>query len=348
MLYVSGNVGIGTTGPATPLHIYGTSPSLRVESTGTGNDEASITLYNNAGTFAAYEYFGSNFVSGLANRAEFSTNGAGGFIIATRANAPLTFHTNSDGLGSNERLRIDGGGNIGIGTTGPGARLEVVGAPVAHSGSVVTFTNPTTYNAQVNLNSTSTGNTNFGFQESGVTKGAVGWSVANDEIFFWNAVASASNVSMKILSSGDTAFYNVADVAEKVRIMTTGNVGIGTTGPGAALHISGINKNFRIENTNGAANYNIYELQLPRVVSEDEFQIKNIRSSAIPFFIGGTTDANSIGLGGTTANTSPVLYIKGSGNVGIGTTSPTNLLSLGGNSARIFWLERHTTANTRS
>jgi len=34
------------------------------------------------------------------------------------------------------------------------------------------------------------------------------------------------------------------------------------------------------------------------------------------------------------------------GNVGIGTISPTNLLSLGGNSARIFWMERHTTANT--
>jgi len=34
------------------------------------------------------------------------------------------------------------------------------------------------------------------------------------------------------------------------------------------------------------------------------------------------------------------------GSVGIGTTSPTNLLSLGGNSARTFWMERHTTANT--
>jgi len=34
------------------------------------------------------------------------------------------------------------------------------------------------------------------------------------------------------------------------------------------------------------------------------------------------------------------------GNVGIGTTSPTNILSLGGNSARTIWTERHTTANT--
>ncbi|MDZ4324745.1 MAG: hypothetical protein U1A73_06970 [Pseudomonas sp.] len=34
------------------------------------------------------------------------------------------------------------------------------------------------------------------------------------------------------------------------------------------------------------------------------------------------------------------------GNVGIATTAPTNLVSLGGNAARTIWMERHTTANT--
>jgi len=38
--------------------------------------------------------------------------------------------------------------------------------------------------------------------------------------------------------------------------------------------------------------------------------------------------------------------IQAAGNVGIGTKTPTNLLSLGGNSARVFWMERHTTDNT--
>jgi hypothetical protein len=40
------------------------------------------------------------------------------------------------------------------------------------------------------------------------------------------------------------------------------------------------------------------------------------------------------------------LRISSAGNIGIGTTSPTNLLSLGGNVARTFWMERHTIANT--
>ena len=40
------------------------------------------------------------------------------------------------------------------------------------------------------------------------------------------------------------------------------------------------------------------------------------------------------------------VYISSTGNVGIDTVSPTNLVSLGGNAARIFWMERHTTGNT--
>jgi len=38
--------------------------------------------------------------------------------------------------------------------------------------------------------------------------------------------------------------------------------------------------------------------------------------------------------------------VKNDGYIGIGTTSPTNILSFGGNSARTIWMERHTTANT--
>lgn len=40
------------------------------------------------------------------------------------------------------------------------------------------------------------------------------------------------------------------------------------------------------------------------------------------------------------------LTLNSSGNVGILTTLPTNILSFGGNEARTIWLERHTTANT--
>jgi len=50
----------------------------------------------------------------------------------------------------------------------------------------------------------------------------------------------------------------------------------------------------------------------------------------------------------TTLNTTATewMRITNLGNVGLGTTSPTNLLSFGGNAARKMWMERHTTANT--
>jgi len=68
-----------------------------------------------------------------------------------------------------------------------------------------------------------------------------------------------------------------------------------------------------------------------------------------------TKISNSIAIGYNakvaTSNTvvlgnSSIVTTQLRGNVGIGTTNPTNLLSLGGNSARTFWMERHTTANT--
>lgn len=40
------------------------------------------------------------------------------------------------------------------------------------------------------------------------------------------------------------------------------------------------------------------------------------------------------------------MRLTNGGNVGIGTISPTNILSLGGNVVRTIWMERHTTANT--
>jgi len=54
-----------------------------------------------------------------------------------------------------------------------------------------------------------------------------------------------------------------------------------------------------------------------------------------------TTADNQVVIGNTSV-TQTLL----NGNVGIGTTASTNILSLGGNAARIFWMERHTTADT--
>lgn len=60
-------------------------------------------------------------------------------------------------------------------------------------------------------------------------------------------------------------------------------------------------------------------------------------------FFAGSPNGGSIA---TANNINLTIMPGGSGKIGIGTTSPTNILSFGGNSARTFWMERHTTADT--
>jgi hypothetical protein len=69
--------------------------------------------------------------------------------------------------------------------------------------------------------------------------------------------------------------------------------------------------------------------------------------------IQGTTVSGTTGTGNVVFSASPTLTgtitaaaANFSGNVGIGTTSPTNALSLGGNAAQTIWMERNPTSNT--
>jgi len=95
----SGNVGIGTTSPQTPLHVKSSSNTeiLRLQSAhNTG--QALITYHKSNGTRKAYIGYGS------------SVNEQ--FFIANEENGPISFDT----FGT-ERLRIDSSGNLLVGCT---------------------------------------------------------------------------------------------------------------------------------------------------------------------------------------------------------------------------------------
>jgi hypothetical protein len=136
----------------------------------------------------------------------------------------LVFSTTADGASSpTERLRITSAGLVGIGTSSPSSKLDVT----------VPVNNPSTGSPDAGSFITARGNTTtVGYGPS--------FQLANNsgaKETFWriSAVTASGN-------NGDLVFngYNGgADYPERLRITAGGLVGIGTTGPGEKLHVSG-------------------------------------------------------------------------------------------------------------
>lgn len=93
--------------------------------------------------------------------------------------------------------------------------------------------------------------------------------------------------------------------------LVTGNVGVGTTNPTAKLQVNSSAGNYGIVNTNGTVTIGTY------------IEASNGYASF------GTQTNHGLGL--FTNNAAPQIYINTSGNVGIGTASPTQRLSVLGN-----------------
>ena len=148
----SGNVGIGTTSPATALHVSTNQSSvstfqtsgadlyLRLQNsvnTGgyVGYNSSALTLWTadaerlridssgkvgigTSSPAAALDIFGNLFFSAASPQIQFN---AGGAIIRAPAANSLAFLSDS----TNERIRIDSSGNVGIGTASPTTLLDV-------------------------------------------------------------------------------------------------------------------------------------------------------------------------------------------------------------------------------
>jgi len=208
-------------------------------------------------------------------------------------NHDLAFGTNHSGASFVEFMRIAQSGNVGIGTTSPDAKLEVVD-DIEISGLNPTF----------KLRATTTGACSLLFGDS-----------------------SSSNVGQIVYSHASNFMNFVAAGAERMRIDSTGNIGIGTTAPRGNLSL-GYSTSVSLTSTTlhmGYASSNFFGFRL--------FQEQQAGSKAAGVF--------SIQRGTTTA-WEDALTISDAGNVGVGTTAPTSKLEIyeedNGNTANLLGL----------
>ena len=118
-LVTNGNVGIGTTSPSSKLNISSASYNDHITLTRL-SDELGISV---SGGQLTFEGGVTPFNNNDTDLGRSDKHWREAFVYSLRSGGALQFKTN----GNSERMRIDSAGNVGIGTTSPSAKLEILG-----------------------------------------------------------------------------------------------------------------------------------------------------------------------------------------------------------------------------
>lgn len=264
--------------------------------------------------------------------------------------------------GDTEAMTILNSGNVGIGTASPGFLLHVqktAAAGVAEDLARFTVSDDSTSYFAIRNSTTADGvfaptfrGNSSGTNAAVIFQGSITTDSGSNPVLIFQA--GASTVSTRPLFD----FRNAA--SSQLLIAASGNVGIGTTAPQATLDIVHTNNaagGIRLQDNLTNATTKVGRIKIGHYTNAEEpvtamLIFSTSVSNEINYGGGSGTENAATALnfytGATTTTTTGAIrmMVNSAGNVGIGTTVPTNLLSLGGNSARTFWMERHTTANT--
>jgi hypothetical protein len=371
-----GNVGIGTTNPARNLTVASSSTNALIQlanSTTSSNADNGLEIFvsdNDAGIVNrenGYLRFDTNNLERIRIASDGSvgigsTNPVQKLDVAGVIRSSVTSRIQADTynnsansaniiyrsststiVGNNaSALVILDGGNVGIGTTNPTAKLDVNGA------------------------FRSVGNA---YLNSDV-------QVGGDQIIFTNDAASAYIQAADALyiesdydndDSNNKPIVFKCSASERMRIQGDGNVGIGITSPSQTLHVKGIGMIEDASSTSfGTLQFgtdtsryvrgNSAEIQFGSTIQQLHFQKTNAAAQIASSAADGTdaiqllartvhTSANILEVingNGTT----PIFTIDYAGHVGIGTDSPDTLLHLEASDPVLKIRDSSTTTNS--
>lgn len=318
----SGNVGIGTSTPASQLHIEASSGNGVMTLSGSSTSNEGVIDFGDSSTRSQI-------------RGGYGPGGGG----------DITFMTDTTGGTPTDRMYIGNNGNVGIGTTTPSNKLTVESTNITGSGNVAEYglaltdgsntrftigqdanynyiqtwnSKPLAINTEGNNTLINTGSGNVG----------IGTSSPNTKLH-----VNGSSPAISLQNSGHTAWQflanlpgehagglNISNGTANIGIHPSGNVGIGTTSPNYKLDVNGtfrastiVSDSFGAQFYSSEAGKTDFRLTL-NTNDADLSEIYNYQNGSSPEVYGDVILGRST-VGG--------VFVDGSnGNVGIGTTTP--------------------------
>ena len=285
----SGRVGIGTTTPATALDVTGelTADSATVTNlTVNGTIQTTGGLVSSTGNFSIRLDDDDN----QNNRSFYVQNNDGTEnYLRVNENGDVSFYEDT---GTTAKFFWDASAErLGIGTTSPDEVLHV-------------------HNASQNSYVYMSGGDALGETYGGFVRG---YGVAGEGGHLQLGVVdnNIKYVAIEVDQQGEQIRLSTAG-SERVRITSSGNVGIGTSSPTVDLHVSSSSSTKAIFERTGAAGAYI--------------GLKDSSGSFV--YLGGNSGVFEVQTPGSSYSTK--LAITSTGNVGIGTTSPATALDVNG------------------